>query len=78
MYRATYGESPTMIDVDTDRPRPPLDVAFLGESVVEAMDGRWLGKHIIGKNGEGNLDFMSIDKVGTYAMFCLVRHLFLL
>ena len=31
------------------RARDPIDVAFLGESVVEAMDGRWLGKHVIGK-----------------------------
>jgi hypothetical protein len=62
LYRALYGEGPTTIDVDTGKPRPPLDVAFLGESVVEAMDGRWLGKHILGKEGE-NQDFRRIDKV---------------
>ena len=64
LYRALFGESPTTIDVDTGKPRPPLDVAFLGESVVEAMDGRWLGKHILGKDGE-NQDFRRIDKVSS-------------
>lgn len=62
LYRATWGEEPTMVDVDMGKPRPGLDVAFLGESVVEAMDGRWLGKHILGKEGE-NQDFRRIDKV---------------
>ena len=62
LYRATYGEEPSMVDVDTGKTRPSLDVAFLGESVVEAMDGRWLGKHILGKEGE-NQDFRRIDKV---------------
>ena len=45
--------------------RPPLDVAFLGESVVEAMDGRWLGKHIIGTERRTK-DFNRIDKVSTH------------
>jgi len=48
LYRALFGESPTMVDEELGRARPKIDVAFLGESVVEAMDGRWLGKHIIG------------------------------
>ncbi len=48
LYRALFGESPSMIDAETGKPRAKIDVAFLGESVVEAMDGRWLGKHIIG------------------------------
>ncbi|KAL7519155.1 hypothetical protein ACHAWX_003948 [Stephanocyclus meneghinianus] len=61
LYRALYGEQPTTIDVDTGKARPGIDVAFLGESVVEAMDGRWLGKHILGKDGE-NQDFRRIDK----------------
>ena len=52
MYRATYGSAPTKIDVATGKPRPPIDVAFLGESVVEAMDGRWLGKMIVRATGE--------------------------
>jgi hypothetical protein len=65
MYRALYGEEPTTIDVDTGKARPPIDVAFLGESVVEAMDGRWLGKHILGGAGQENQDFRRIDKVGT-------------
>jgi lysophospholipase L1-like esterase len=48
LYRALFGESPSMIEEETGKPRAKIDVAFLGESVVEAMDGRWLGKHIIG------------------------------
>mmetsp|Transcript_26498 Transcript_26498/g.43761 ORF Transcript_26498/g.43761 Transcript_26498/m.43761 type:complete len:697 (-) Transcript_26498:81-2171(-) len=48
LYRALFGESPAMVDEQLGRARPKIDVAFLGESVVEAMDGRWLGKHIIG------------------------------
>lgn len=51
MYRAIYGSEPTKIDVATGKPRPPIDVAFLGESVVEAMDGRWLGKQIVRATG---------------------------
>ena len=47
LYRSVYGKNPTMIDESTGHPRPPIDVAFLGESVVEAMDGRWLGKNIV-------------------------------
>jgi hypothetical protein len=47
MYRAIYGGTPTKIDIVTNKPRPAIDVAFLGESVVEAMDGRWLGKKIV-------------------------------
>jgi len=47
LYRAVYGAEPTMIEEETGKPRPPLDVAFLGESVVEAMDGRWLGKQVV-------------------------------
>ena len=47
MYRAVYGGVPTKIDVSTSTVRPSIDVAFLGESVVEAMDGRWLGKKIV-------------------------------
>ena len=56
LYRSVYGEDPTMIDEATGKPRHPIDVAFLGESVVEAMDGRWLGKRVvrmINKRGEG-------------------------
>ncbi|KAL3822593.1 hypothetical protein ACHAXA_006378 [Cyclostephanos tholiformis] len=52
MYRAPYGSGPTKIDVATGKPRPPIDVAFLGESVVEAMDGRWLGKKIVRATGD--------------------------
>jgi hypothetical protein len=52
LYRAIYGSAPTKIDVATGKPRPPIDVAFLGESVVEAMDGRWLGKKIVRATGE--------------------------
>eukprot|EP00574_Skeletonema_japonicum_P000415 CAMPEP_0201739028 /NCGR_PEP_ID=MMETSP0593-20130828/45561_1 /ASSEMBLY_ACC=CAM_ASM_000672 /TAXON_ID=267983 /ORGANISM="Skeletonema japonicum, Strain CCMP2506" /LENGTH=715 /DNA_ID=CAMNT_0048233265 /DNA_START=5 /DNA_END=2152 /DNA_ORIENTATION=+ len=50
LYRALFGENPSMVDEELGggRARPKIDVAFLGESVVEAMDGRWLGKHIIG------------------------------
>jgi hypothetical protein len=47
MYRAIYGGVPTKIDIATNTARPAIDVAFLGESVVEAMDGRWLGKKIV-------------------------------
>jgi len=47
MYRAVYGSKPTLIDEATGKARPPIDVAFLGESVVEAMDGRWLGKRVV-------------------------------
>jgi lysophospholipase L1-like esterase len=50
LYRALYGDMPSMIDEEGGKPRAKIDVAFLGESVVEAMDGRWLGKHIIGKS----------------------------
>ena len=46
LYRAVYGEKPSLIDEATGKPRPPIDVAFVGESVVEAMDGRWLGKRV--------------------------------
>lgn len=46
LYRAVYGAEPAAIDEATGRPRPPIDVVFLGESVVEAMDGRWLGKRV--------------------------------
>jgi hypothetical protein len=52
MYRAPYGSVPTKVDVVTGKPRPPIDVAFLGESVVEAMDGRWLGKKIVRPTGD--------------------------
>ena len=48
LYRALFGENPSMVDEALGKARPKIDVAFLGESVVEAMDGRWLGKHIIG------------------------------
>ena len=54
LYRAVYGENPTMIDADTGKARPPIDVAFLGESVVEAMDGRWLGKRVVKQINKGN------------------------
>ncbi|KAL7452349.1 hypothetical protein ACHAWC_004077 [Mediolabrus comicus] len=57
LYRALFGEKPAMIDEEIGHPRSKIDVAFLGESVVEAMDGRWLGKHIIGSKtnrGENN------------------------
>jgi hypothetical protein len=47
LYRALYGSEPTKIDVSTGKPRPAIDVAFVGESVVEAMDGRWLGKKVV-------------------------------
>jgi hypothetical protein len=47
-YRAVYGAAPTAVDAETGQPRPPIDVAFVGESVVEAMDGRWLGKRMSG------------------------------
>ena len=50
LYRALFGESPSMIDEATGKTRSNIEVAFLGESVAEAMDGRWLGKHIIGSN----------------------------
>jgi len=50
LYRALFGESPQLIDEELGKARPKIDVAFLGESVVEAMDGRWLGKHIIGSS----------------------------
>ena len=50
LYRALYGDMPSMIDEEGGKPRAKIDVAFLGESVVEAMDGRWLGKHIVGKS----------------------------
>ncbi|KAL9189660.1 hypothetical protein ACHAXT_009335 [Thalassiosira profunda] len=47
LYRAVFGEKPSLIDAETGKARPPIDVAFLGESVVEAMDGRWLGKKVV-------------------------------
>jgi lysophospholipase L1-like esterase len=57
LYRALFGEKPAMVDEEIGSPRSKIDVAFLGESVVEAMDGRWLGKHIIGsKNNRGEND----------------------
>lgn len=62
LYRAMYGSEPTMIDADSGRPRPPIDVAFLGESVVEAMDGRWLGKHVVTKNNGDDKKKPKIDK----------------
>ena len=46
LYRAVYGAEPAAIDAAGGKPRPPIDVAFVGESVVEAMDGRWLGKRV--------------------------------
>jgi len=54
-YKSLFGQNPTMIDEERGTARPPIDVAFVGESVVEAMDGRWLGKNIVTstKNGEG-------------------------
>jgi hypothetical protein len=52
MYRAIYCSAPTKIDVASGKPRPPIDVAFLGERVVEAMGGRWLGKKIVCATGE--------------------------
>jgi hypothetical protein len=52
LYRAILGSAPTEIEFATGKPRPPIDVAFLGESVVEAMDGRWLGKKIVRATGE--------------------------
>jgi len=42
-----------MIDVSTGKTRPLIDVAFLGESVVEAMDGRWLGKRVVKAENAG-------------------------
>lgn len=56
MYRTLYGEPPGIVDEQRGKPRPPIDVAFIGESVVEAMDGRWLGKKVvraISRNSEG-------------------------
>ena len=56
MYRTLYGQPPEIVDEQRGKPRPPIDVAFIGESVVEAMDGRWLGKKVvraISRNGEG-------------------------
>ncbi len=47
LYRAMFGSEPTKIEVSTGKPRPTIDVAFVGESVVEAMDGRWLGKKVV-------------------------------
>lgn len=52
MYHAINGSAPTKIDVANGKPRPPIGVAFLGESVVEAMGGRWLGKKIVCTTGE--------------------------
>ena len=54
MYKAVYGENPSAIDESTGKSRPPIDVAFLGESVVEAMDGRWLGKRVVRAINKGN------------------------
>jgi len=56
LYRAVYGSGPTMIDTATGEARPPIDVAFLGESVVEAMDGRWLGKRIVKALKNSNME----------------------
>lgn len=50
-YRAVYGMEPAAVDKELGRPRARLDVAFLGESVVEAMDGRWLGKKVVSLGG---------------------------
>jgi len=47
LYRALYGSEPKIVDTALGKPRPAIDVAFVGESVVEAMDGRWLGKKVI-------------------------------
>ena len=52
LYRAILGSAPTKIEFATGKPRPPIDVAFLGESVVEAMGGQWLGKTIVRATGE--------------------------
>jgi len=56
LYRAVYGSGPTMIDTVTGKARPAIDVAFLGESVVEAMDGRWLGKRVVKALKNPNLE----------------------
>jgi len=56
MYRTLYGQPPETVDEQRGKPRPEIDVAFIGESIVEAMDGRWLGKKIVravSRNSEG-------------------------
>lgn len=69
LYRSVYGSEPTAIDEELGKPRPPIDVAFLGESVVEAMDGRWLGKRVVrainrGPNGKEGQDAAKKPDIG--------------
>ena len=53
-----------MVDVELGRPRANLDVAFLGESVVEAMDGRWLGKKVVSIAGSPGPDGVRVGGKG--------------
>merc|ERR1719221_746152 len=62
-YRTLFGQDPTIIDENRGKARPSIDVAFVGESVVEAMDGRWLGKKISRSRVDGDGRKPDIGKV---------------
>ena len=75
MYRTLYGQPPETVDEQRGKPRPEIDVAFIGESIVEAMDGRWLGKKIVravSRNSEGE-----DHKLNYTCIFIYISHTYL-